>query len=59
MWGDDLWKGSKKQIFIISAIMRSIKIIMEINDSLLARIMDEEHKEEDKEVIIQKVYKKV
>ena len=32
---------------------------MEINDSLLARIMDEEHKEEDKEVIIQKVYKKV
>ena len=39
--------------------MKSIKIIMEINDSPLARIMDEEHKEEDKEVIIQKVYKKV
>ena len=59
MRGDDLWKGSKKQIFIISATMKSIKIIMEINDSLLARIMDEEHKEEDNEVIIQKVYKKV
>ena len=41
MWGDDLWKDAKKQEFIISVIMRNIKMIMGIKIQVLISLMED------------------